>query len=232
MSIFEEIRSRLISCCDEKYKSFHGSLVPTQNRDQLIGVRVPILRKLAKEFVKREDAEVFLRDLPHVYYEENAVHSFMIEQIKDFDRCMQETEMFLPYINNWAVCDCFSPKVFGMHKAALFEKCKIWLQSDHIYTVRYGLVMLLKHFLTEEYAQEALTLAATVDSEEYYINMAVSWLFAEAMGKCPQTTLSYFENQVLKTEVHNKAIQKSVESKKIPTETKNYLKTLKRKNGL
>ena len=231
MSISEEIRSVLISHGEAGYKAFHGSLVPTQNREELLGVRVPILRKLAKEFAKREDAEAFFRDVPHMYYEEYALHSFMIEQIKDYDRCMEETEAFLPYIDNWAVCDCFSPKAFGTHKAELFEKCKVWLQSEHTYTVRYGLVMLLKHFLTEPYAADALALAGNVNREEYYVNMAVSWLFAEAVGKCPHLAIPYFTQQTLKTEVHNKAIQKAVESKKIPQDTKTYLKTLKRKKG-
>lgn len=232
MSVSDEIRSALTARAEERYKDFHGSLVPTQARSELLGVRVPVMRELAKTFAKRTDIGAFLRDVPHRYYEENAVHSFIIEQIKDFDVCMTETEAFLPYIDNWAVCDCFSPKVFKKNLPALFEKCKEWLQSEHTYTVRYALVMLLKHFLTAEYAQEALRLAAAVDSEEYYINMAMSWLFAEAVGKCPNTAIPYFENHALKTEVHNKAIQKSVESRRVPDETKTYLKTLKRKKDL
>ena len=229
MSISEEIRKSLIASAEPKYKAFHSALVPTENASVILGVRVPVMRKLAKDFAKREDAEQFLRDVPHLYYEENAVHSFMIEQIKDYDRCMRETEAFLPYIDNWAVCDCFSPKVFGRHKAELFEQCKLWLQAEHTYTVRYALVMLLKHFLTAEYAEEALSLAATINRDEYYINMAISWLFAEGIGKCPHIAIDYIERSLLKTEVHNKAIQKSVESRKVPEDTKAYLKTLKRK---
>ena len=129
--ITDEIRASLIEQSDGKYKAFQGSLIPNQNETAMLGVRVPVMRKLAKEFAKREDVELFLRDVPHTYYEENAVHSFIIEQIKDFDRCMAETEAFLPYIENWAVCDCFSPKVFQKHKAEVFEKCKVWLQSEH-----------------------------------------------------------------------------------------------------
>jgi len=232
MSISQDIRTALMENAEEKYKAFHGSLVPDQKQSGMLGVRVPVMRKLAKEFAKREDVTEFLRDVPHVYYEENAVHCFLIEQIKDFDRCMAETEAFLPYIDNWAVCDCFSPKVFAKHKTELFEKCKGWLRSEHTYTVRYALVMMLKHFLTEEYAEETLRLSAKVDSEEYYINMAISWLFAEAVAKCGDLSIPYFENHVLKTEVHNKAIQKAVESYRVPEETKQYLKTLKRKKEL
>lgn len=229
MSIIEEIRFALMEQAEEGYRTFHSNLVPTQNKGALLGVRVPMMRRIAKQFAKREDVGVFLADLPHVYYEENAVHSFLIEQIKDFDRCMEETERFLPYIDNWAVCDCFSPKVFAAHKFELFLRCKLWLQSAHPYTVRYVLVMFLKHFLTEEYAAEALRLASEVDSQEYYVNMAVSWLFAEAVGKCPELAISYLERKTLKREVHNKAIQKSVESRRVPEETKAYLKTLKQK---
>ena len=145
---------------------------------------------------------------------------------------MAETEAFLPYIENWAVCDCFSPKVFQKHKAEVFEKCKVWLQSEHTYTVRYALVLFLKFYLEREYAEDVLRLAASVDSGEYYINMAVSWLFAEAVGKCPELAVPYIEQNVLKTEVHNKAIQKSVESRRVPEETKAYLKTMKRKKEL
>ena len=232
MSISEEIRAALSQHAEEKYKAFHGSLVPTQNKCVILGVRVPLMRRIAKQFAKRNDVTEFLRDVPHAYYEENAVHSFLIEEIKDYDTCMAETERFLPYIDNWAVCDCFSPKVFAKHKPELFEKCKEWLQSGHTYTVRYALVMMLKHFLTEKYAEETLCLAGAVDSGEYYINMAVSWLFAEAVGKCPELAVAYIERNVLKTEVHNKAIQKSVESRRVPDETKAYLKTLKRKKEL
>lgn len=232
MSISQEIRTALMEHAEETYKAFHGKLVPNQETGRMLGVRVPAMRKLAKDFAKRKDAELFLRDLPHYYYEENAVHSFMIEQIRDFDRCMAETEAFLPYIENWAVCDCFSPKVFGTHKPELFQKCRNWLKSDHTYTVRYGFVMLLKHFLTEEYGAETLRLAAEVDSEEYYINMAAAWLFAEAMAKCPDLAIGYFENHVLKSEIHNKAIQKSLESYRVSSEMKMYLKTFKRKKEL
>ena len=231
MNIVDEIRAALMSCAEEQYKSFHGSLVPTQERGAMLGVRVPTLRKLAKEYAKREDIELFLRDVPHLYYEENALHSFIIEQIKDFDECIRETELFLPYIDNWAVCDCFSPKVFFKQRERLFPYCVKWLQSEYTYTVRYGLVMLLKHFLNGESAEEALRLAAAVDSDEYYINMAVSWLFAEAVGKCPERVIGYFERYVLKPEVHNKAIQKSVESRRVLDETKMYLKTLKIKSS-
>jgi len=230
--IIEEIRSALIEQSDKRYRKFHGALVPTQEPELLIGVRVPVMRKLAKTFASRQDIGVFLADLPHRYYEENAMHAFIIAEIKSFDRCIEETERFLPYINNWAVCDSFSPRVFAKNKPQLLEHCEMWLQSGDTYTVRFALVMLLRHFLEEPYASETLVLAALVDSEEYYVNMAVSWLFAEAMAKCPSHAQPYLEQHRLKRDVHNKAIQKSVESFRVSDETKQYLKTLKRKKEL
>lgn len=229
--ICDEIRSALLEQADEAYRQFHGSLVPTQDRDNLIGVRVPVMRALAKTFAKRKDVELFFRDVPHRYYEENAMHAFLIEQISDFEDCMEETRRFLPYIDSWGVCDSFSPKVFKNHLPELLDACRLWLRADHVYTVRYGLVMLLKHFLTDEYAPEALELAARVDSEAYYVNMAVAWLFAEAVGKCPGPAMAYLEHRRLKPEVHNKAIQKAVESRRVPQDTKAYLKTLKYKGN-
>ena len=227
--ITAEIRGALMAQAEEGYRDFQSALIPTQRKDRMLGVRTPAMRKLAREYARRPDVEDFLRDLPHLYYEENALHGFLIEQIRDYDRCMAETERFLPYVENWAVCDSFSPKVFARHKPEVFERCRVWLASDRVYTVRYGLVTLLKHFLTEPYGAQTLALAAAVDSGEYYINMAQAWLFAEAMAKCPETALPYFQQGALKPEVHNKAIQKAVESYRVPPETKAYLKTLKRK---
>lgn len=232
MSISEEIRLVLREHEDVKYKAFQGALIPNLNSATMIGVRTPIMRKLAKQFAKHEDVQGFLLDVPHVYYEENVVHAFIIAEMKDYSRCMEGTEAFLPYVDNWAVCDGFSPKVFKKNLPDLFERCKLWLQSEHTYTVRFALVMLLKHFLKEPYAAEALRMAAEVDSDEYYVDMAVAWLFAEAVGVCPQYAIPYLESCVLKTEVHNKAIQKSVESRKVSEDTKEYLKTLKRKKDL
>ena len=228
MSITDEIRAALIANSEERYKAFQEILVPTIEPSAMLGVRVPMMRKLAKDFAKRHDIGVFLDDLPHEYYEENAVHSFIIGEMRDYERCITETERFLPYIDNWAVCDCFSPKAFKKNLPDLFARCRLWLGSEHTYTVRYALVMLLKHFLTSEYAEETLRMAAAVDRDEYYVNMAVSWLFAEAVGKCPHLAIPYLESGCLKTEVHNKAIQKSVESRRVPDETKAYLKTLKK----
>lgn len=231
MSIFDDVLAALIAHKEEDYKRFQSGLIPTLDPSTMLGVRAPILRRLAKQFSRRGDMDEFLGNLPHRYYEENVLHTFMVAEMIDYARCMEETERFLPYMDNWAVCDGFAPKVFAANREALLERCRLWLRSDHSYTVRYGLVMLLKHFLSSEYAAEALALAAAVNSDEYYVNVAVAWLFAEAMGKCPSLAQPYFQDGRLKDDVHNKAIQKAVESRKVSDETKAYLKTLKRKKS-
>ncbi len=226
----ETIRRRLLSNGDDRYGSFQSGLIPGLAPGEMIGVRTPLLRKLAKELVRRKETEAFLRDLPHRYHEENVLHGFIVAEEKDFSRCMEETERFLPYVTNWAVCDGFSPKVFARHQGEVLERCRVWLQSEQTYTVRFALVMLLKHCLTESYAEEALALAAQAHGE-YYVNMAAAWLFAEAMAKCPKQALPYLQQGVLSHEVHNKAIQKAVESYRVTSEMKAYLKTLKRKRS-
>lgn len=225
----EEIRAGLFERQDLDYRDFHSRLVPNLSKDTLIGVRTPALRAYAKELNKRPNIGEFLNDLPHTYYEENCLHAFLIEQIRDFDRCMAETERFLPYIDNWATCDMFSPKVFRKHQAEVYAACKRWLTSSHIYTVRYAIVTFLGDFLDEEFRPELLQLTANIRTEEYYINMARAWLFAEALAKQYGAALSYLLDHRLDTWTHNKAIQKAIESRRITLETKTYLKTLKRK---
>ena len=224
----DDIRTGLFARQDTGYRDFHSRLVPELDKDTLIGVRTPVLRSYAKELSKT-DMSGFLADLPHRYYEENCLHAFLIEQIRDFDACMAETERFLPYIDNWATCDLFAPKVFRKHPEEMFAACRRWLMSGHTYTVRYALDVLMKQFLDEKFTPEVLDLAAGACCEEYYVNMAVAWLFAEALAKQYDAALPYLTKHRLSPWVHNKAIQKAVESRKIPPETKAYLKTLKRK---
>ena len=224
----DDIRTGLFARQDTGYRDFHSRLVPELDKDTLIGVRTPALRSYAKELSKT-DMSGFLADLPHRYYEENCLHAFLIEQIRDFDACMAETERFLPYIDNWATCDMFAPKVFRKHPEEMFAACRRWLMSGHTYTVRYAPDVLMKQFMDEKFTPEVLDLAAGSCCQEYYVNMAVAWLFAEALAKQYDATLPYLAEHRLSPWVHNKAIQKAVESRKIPPETKAYLKTLKRK---
>lgn len=223
------IREELFALQDLKYKEFHKRLIPTIDANTIIGVRIPALRALVKEFSGTEEAAEFMKELPHAYYEENNVHAFLIEKIKDYDTCIRELDKFLPYVDNWATCDSMAPKVLKKHLPELMDKIKEWLASDQIYTVRYGIGLLMKFYLDEAFEEKYLQMVADVQSEEYYINMMIAWYFATALAKHYEKALSYLEEQKLDVWAHNKTIQKAVESHRITPEQKAYLKTLKRK---
>ncbi|MDD6442040.1 MAG: DNA alkylation repair protein [bacterium] len=223
------IREELFALQDLKYKEFHKRLIPTIDEDTIIGVRIPALRALVKEFSATEEAAEFMKELPHPYYEENNVHAFLIEKIKGYDTCIRELDKFLPYVDNWATCDSMAPKVLKKHLPELMDKIKEWLASDQIYTVRYGIGLLMKFYLDEAFEEKYLQMVADVQSEEYYINMMIAWYFATALAKHYEKALSYLEEQKLDVWTHNKTIQKAVESHRITPEQKAYLKTLKRK---
>lgn len=223
----EEIRRRLFALQDLKYKEFSCKLMPTVDPDTVIGVRTPELRKLAKEYARTSQAEEFLAILPHRYYEENNLHGFLIETIRDYDAAIQAVEAFLPYIDNWATCDLISPKVFRKHLPELYEKIKIWLKSDRTYTVRFGIGMLMSFYLGDAFRPEMPGLVAGIRSEEYYINMMIAWYFATALAKQPDAAMPFIQQQRLEKWTHNKAIQKAIESYRISDEAKAYLRTLK-----
>ena len=220
------VRQELFALRDEKYRDFHKKLVPTIEEERIIGVRIPELRKYAKALAAECGTE-YLDLLPHHYIEENNLHAFIISGMKDFDAAMLRTEEFLPYIDNWATCDSFMPKIFKKHPAAVYEKVKQWLKSEHTYTVRYGIVTLLNNFLDGEFRSEMLDLAAALRSDEYYINMAIAWYFSIALVKQYDSALPYIAERKLDKWTHNKAIQKAIESYQISDETKNYLRSLK-----
>lgn len=223
----DSIRKELFALQDLGYKEFQSKLMPTVNPDTVIGVRTPALRKLAKEVLKSEDGEMFLQELPHVYYEENGLHAFMLESEKDYEKCIQKLDAFLPYVNNWATCDAMSPKVCKKHLPELLEKIKEWMASDQTYTVRFGIGMLMRFYLDEQFSPEYPEMVAAVRSEEYYINMMIAWYFATALAKQYDAVIPYIEEKRLAVWTHNKAIQKAVESYRITPEQKAYLKTLK-----
>ena len=225
--ISEEIRETLFQLQDVKYRDFQSRLIPTVRADTVIGVRTPDLRKAAKKLVKREDIQAFLEALPHRYFEENQLHAFIISEMKDYDRCLEEVEAFLPYVDNWATCDQMSPKIFAKRKADLLERIKIWIHSGKTYTVRFGIGMLMRHFLDDRFDPAYPEMAAGIRSEEYYVNMMIAWYFATALAKQYDLVLPYLEEKRLDAWTHNKAIQKSVESYRISPEHKKYLKTLK-----
>ena len=222
------IEKELFELQDIKYRDFHSRLMPTIDKERIIGVRVPILRKYAKSLAKSHKRDAFLSELPHRYYEENNVHAFVIETIKDYDTAMCETEKFLPYIDNWATCDMFSPKVFAMNTDRLLVKIREWLNSELTYTVRYGIGMLMRYFLDDEFKSEYLKLVAHIKSDEYYVNMMRAWYFATALSKRYDEILPYIAENRLDDWTHNMTIKKAIESNRINTETKKYLRTLKK----
>jgi len=220
-----QLQKQLFSLQDKGYKSFHEKLIPTINPELVIGVRTPVLRKFAKEFSKSDDAKSFLEELPHKYYEENNLHAFIVQKEKDFNKALSLTEKFLPYIDNWATCDCFSPKVFKKHTKELLPHVKRWINSGETYVVRYGIKTLMDFYSDENFSEEYLKIVASVKSEEYYVNMMISWYFATLMAKQYEKTVPYIEKRLLPKWVHNKTIQKCIESYRIPKEIKDYLKT-------
>ena len=221
------ITDELFKLADPKYKEFHSSLVPNVDASSLIGVRVPNVRKLAKEFSKTGDVKGFFAEVPHTYYEENNLHMYLIETIKDYDECVYEIEKFLPYINNGGVCDGHSFKPFEKNKDRLFIKIKEWVASKETYTIRFGLNMLMRYFLDDDFTEECNDIAAAVTSEEYYVNMMVAWYFATALAKQYDATIGYIEDKKLSIWTHNKTIQKAIESYRITNEQKDYLRTLR-----
>ena len=227
------MKEKLFQLQDVKYRDFQKKLIPTMDPEKIIGVRTPELRKLAKQLYKdpemNEATAEFLAGLPHDYFDENQLHAFLISEEKDFDRCMELTEEFLPYIDNWATCDQLSPKVFRKNKDRLLLHIRKWLESDRTYTVRFAIGMLMQHFLDEDFDTEYPELVAEVRSDEYYVNMMIAWYFATALAKQYETAIRYIERQRLDVWTHNKAIQKARESYRITPEQKDYLKQLKRK---
>ncbi len=221
------IIEKLFSLRDEKYAEFQGKLIPTVEEETIIGVRTPDLRKYAKELAGTDLAEAFLQDLPHSYFEENQLHAFVISETKDFQLCVEQVSRFLPYVDNWATCDQLSPRIFKKHREELSEQIDKWLASKATYTVRFAIGMLMEHFLEADFTKKLPEKVAGIRSEEYYINMMKAWYFATALAKQYEAVIPFIENRKLDTWSHNKAIQKSIESRRISPAQKEYLKSLK-----
>ena len=222
-----EIQKRLFEMQDLKYRDFHSRLMPNIDKDLVIGVRTPQLRKFAAEVSKSGSAAEFITVLPHKYYEENNLHAMLIGHIKDYDATIIEMERFLPFIDNWATCDMFKPKIFNRNKDKLIDKIYEWIDSDSVYTVRYAIGMLMKFFLDEDFDTKYLDTVAAVKSDEYYVNMMMAWYFATALAKQYDDAIKVIENRRLDPWTHNKAIQKAIESYRIDKGTKDYLRLLK-----
>lgn len=224
-----ELQQHLFGMRDAAYAAFIAKLTPGFPPSHFIGVRVPLLRTIARSFAKEEAAsQRFLSHLPHSYYEEDMLHGMLISLVKDYDRCLDLIDRFLPYVDNWAVCDTLSPKVFAKHKAQLLENILRWSSSSHTYTCRFGLRMLMTHFLDDSFSADFLEIPAAIHSEEYYVKMMVAWFFATALAKQWEATLPYLENRQLDPWTHRKTIQKAIESYRIPPERKDYLRTLRK----
>ena len=221
------IQEKLFALQDLGYGDFHSKLMPTVCKDRIIGVRVPVLRKLAKELNKSDLKADFLNTLPHKYYEEDNLHAFLIEQIKDFDECIFALDKFLLFVDNWATCDMMTPKVLGTNTEKLYEKIEEWVKSEHIYTIRFAIVTLMKFFMDERLDKKHLSLILKIKTDEYYINMAIAWYLATALSSRWDIVIPHIEKQKFDKWVHNKAIQKAVESYRITKEQKDYLKTLR-----
>lgn len=225
--VIESVQRRLFELQDLEYRDFHAKLMPTVDKERIIGIRTPVLRKFAKEYGKSEDAGEFMKVLPHDYYEENNLHGFLIEGIKDYEQCIRALDAFLPYVDNWATCDMMAPKVFKKHLPELERKIDEWTASEHTYTIRYGIGMLMRFYLDDEFQMKYPEKAASVESEDYYVKMMTAWYFATALAKQYDAVLPFIEERRLEKWTHNKAVQKAVESNRITDEQKKYLRTLK-----
>lgn len=219
------LQMRLFELQDKKYRDFHSKIIPNIPYENIIGIRIPILRKFAKEYAK-ENTEVFLHSLPHRYYEENNLHMMLITAIKDYDRCITEVENFLPYIDNWATCDFPAPACFKNNTDRLLTHIVKWIDSDEPYTIRYGIGMLMRLYLDDNFKDEYLKIVAQVKSEEYYVNMMIAWYMATALAKQWDSTIVYIEEKRLPEWVHKKTIRKAIESYRITDTQKEYLRTL------
>ena len=223
----EKLKPILFSMADENYRDFQSKLMPTVPKEKIIGIRTPLLRKFAKDFSKTPEAEIFLGNLPHEFYEENNIHAFLLEFITDFDECAEAVTKFLPFVDNWATCDSLSPKVFGKNKEKLLHHIEKWLSAGDTYSVRFGIKMLMEHFLGDDFSFEYPKAVAKIKSEEYYIRMMQAWYFATALAKQYEAVLPFIETRKLEKWTHNKAIQKAIESYRITEEQKTYLRSLK-----
>jgi len=226
-SIQEEILQRLFALQDIEYQVFQSKLIPNLAPDAMIGVRTPALRAYAKELGRRADVGDFLAALPHRYFDENQLHAFLISLGKDYGETLSAVDAFLPYVDNWATCDQMSPRAFRGHRAELLGEIERWMASEHVYTIRFAVGMLMQHYLDEDFDAAYLERVAALRSGEYYVNMMIAWYFATALAKQYDAALPYLEQRRLDAWTHNKAIQKALESYRVSDERKSYLRTLK-----
>lgn len=231
-----KVQKELYKMQDKKYGAFQATLIPTVEKKRIIGVRTPALKNFAKKMIKEnqiKEIEKFLKDLPHKYFDEMQLHAFLLNELKDYDKCINEIEKFLSYIDNWATCDQLSPKIFSKNKNDLLKRIKKWIKAKKAYTIRFGIGMLMQHFLDEDFDEKYLQMVANIksagykDTDLYYIEMMRAWFFATALAKQYKATIPYIEKRKLDVWTHNKTIQKAVESYRITEKQKELLKKLK-----
>ena len=224
----DKIKKILFDNQDIKYRDFNSKLIPNIDSNKIIGVRMPILRKIGKDIYQEDYIDRFLEELPHKYHEENILHGIILTlKYKDIDILLNKLDIFLPYVDNWAITDVISPKIFKKYPDKVYSKIKIWVNSDNEYTIRFGVVSLLQFFLDEDFREEELELVKNIDSEYFYVKMAISWFYSFALIKQYDKTIKYFEDRVLDKWIHNKSIQKAIESYRISDDRKKYLRSLK-----
>lgn len=225
--ITDDIRKLLFQYQDLDYRKFYSKLIPNVDINNIIGVRIPVIKKLAKSLMKEPDIEYFLNDLPHKYYDENNLHGLIISEFKDYYQTVHYINLLLPYVNNWSTCDLLRPKAFKTNRNQLKNDIEYWLKSGKVYAVRFGIEMIMTHFLDEDFDIQYLDRVAAVNSDEYYIKMMIAWFFATALSKQWGTASAILTSYKLDPWTHNKTIQKAIESYRITGEQKEFLKSLK-----
>ena len=223
----QEIISELFRKQDAAYAALQMKILPTVDPDRIIGVRTLNLRSFAKTLFNDKGTDSFLACLPHRYFDEDQLHAFIISLEKEFEKCISDVKRFLPYIDNWATCDQLSPKAFKKEPEKLLPYIRTWIRSDHTYTVRFAIGMLMQHFLDARFSTDYADMVAEIRSEEYYIKMMIAWYFATGFAKQYERMLPYLENRKLDAWTHNKTIQKSIESYRISDQQKQYLRSLR-----
>ncbi len=222
-----KIQEELFKLQDISYKEFHSKLIPTIDKNTIIGIRIPLLRSYAMKIKHTKEADKFLNTLPHTYYDENVLHALLLSEMTDYETFIKSIQAFLPYIDNWAVCDVLKPKSIKKHKQIFIDEIKSWISSKDTYTIRFGVVMLMTYYLDENYQKNYLSYPLQVKSDEYYVNMAISWFYATALAKHYDEVVKILKDKKLSVWVHNKTIQKAIESYRITKEQKEELKKLK-----
>lgn len=226
-TLVTRIHEELLKELDPKYKEFMAKLLPTLDPDTILGIRTPTLRNMIKWIKKDDELGEYLETLPHKYYEENILQSAIISTLKDYNNVIEVLDRFLPYVDNWAVCDIIHPKIFEKNTTLVRAKTNEWLSSTHTYTVRFGISVLMTYFMKEAYSKEIALQVASIRHDDYYVKMMVAWYFATLLDKHYEDGLEVLNEKLLDTWVHNKAIQKAIESRVIPDDRKDYLRTLR-----